>query len=359
MQDEITETIVGRIDTELRASEIDRARRKPPANLDAWELYQRGLWHFYKMTKEGNEEARTLFLKAVERDPNFALPYASIAITCFIEVTFDYGDNPAERLTQGLAAGERAVALDDKDGLTHFAHGRMLHMVGQGERAIAELEKCVALNPSMATGYLGLALTLNWYGRAADAIPRLDMAMRLSPQDQMLWAMQNVRSSCCNNLENYDEAVEWARKAINARADLFGPRLHLARAFAELDRLDEARVAIEEARRVKPGLSLSVIRRILPHHHPEYLERHIGALRKAGLPERTSTANSIPNTVSIGPAAASSRARSNAIERRPQGVNGGRTAPPSWSPAAGGQADVTRESGRTTRERRLLGVVRR
>ena len=43
LQDEITETIVGRVDTEVRVSEIDRARRKPPANLDAWDLYHRGL----------------------------------------------------------------------------------------------------------------------------------------------------------------------------------------------------------------------------------------------------------------------------------------------------------------------------
>ncbi len=47
----------------------------------------------------------------------------------------------------------------------------------------------------------------------------------------------------------------------------------------------QARVAIEAARRVKPDLSLSVMRDILPHFHPEYMERYIDVLRKAGLPE--------------------------------------------------------------------------
>ncbi len=51
------------------------------------------------------------------------------------------------------------------------------------------------------------------------------------------------------------------------------------------DRLDEARVAIEAARRVKPDLSLSVRGRLTPHLHSEYFERWIDALRKAGLPE--------------------------------------------------------------------------
>ncbi len=285
LQDEITETIVGRIDTELRASEIDRARRKPPASLDAWELYQRGLWHSYKTTKEGNEEARNLFHKAVERDPNFALAHAGIALTCHMDVLQGFGDNPAERLAKGLAAGKHAVAMDDKDGFTHYVLGRVLALAGQGDRAIADLEKSVALNPSFAHGYHGLGFTLNWYGRAADAIPMLDMAMRLSPHDPFLWSMQGTRAHCCNNLGNYDEAVEWARKAINTLADHLWPRLHLVVALVGQDRLDEARVAIEAARRVKPDLSLSVMRRLLPHVHPEYLERWIDALRKAGLPE--------------------------------------------------------------------------
>ena len=285
LQDEITETIVGRIDTELRASEINRARRKPPANLDTWEHYQRGLWHFFKLTKEGNEEARNLFRKAVERDPSFALAHAGIAFTCFSEVHYDYGDNPAECLAQGLAAGEQAVALGAMDGFTHFALGRVLALTGQGDRAVAELEKSVALNSSLAHGYHGLGTTLNWYGQATDAIPKLNMAMRLSPHDPLLWAMQCQRASCGNNLENYDEAEEWARKAANTRADKFWPHTHLAVALTGQNRRNEARVAIEVACRVKPDLSLSVISRLMPHYHPEYLVRRIDALREAGLPE--------------------------------------------------------------------------
>ena len=285
LQDEITETIVGRIDTELRFSEMDRARRKPPANLDAWELYQRGLWHNYKVTTEDNEAARNLFQKAVERDPNFAVAHAGIALTCFREINQGYGDNLADRLAQGLAAGEQAVALDDKDGSTHFALGRVLLLAGQGDRAIAELEKSVALYPSFAHGYFGLGHTLNWYGRAAEGITWLDMAMRLSPHDPSLWAMQTIRATCCINLKNYDEAVEWARKSANSDAKQFWPHIHMASALVGQGRQDEARTAIETARRLKPDLSLSVMKRTQPNYYPEYIERRIHFLREAGLPE--------------------------------------------------------------------------
>jgi len=285
LQDEITETVVGRIATEVGTSEMDRARRKPPANLDAWELFQRGLWHSYNVTKEDNEEARSLFGQAVERDPNFALAHGGVAYTCYLEVLHGFGENPGDCLAEGQAAGEQAIALDDRDGFGHFALGRILSMVGQGERAVAELEKSVALNPSFAHGYFGLGSTLVWYGRAADGIPRLDMAMRLSPHDPLLWAMQTFKASGCFNMENFEGAAEWAGKAAHASRARLWPELILAAALARQDRLDEAQAALETARRAKPDLSPAAIYGLAPHYDPEYLERLIDALRKVGLPQ--------------------------------------------------------------------------
>ena len=97
--------------------------------------------------------------------------------------------------------------------------------------------------------------------------------------------MQITRAFCCNNLENYDEGAEWARKAVNTRPDLFLHHTILAVARVGQGRPDEARIAIEEARRVKPDLSLSVMRRLLPHYHPEVLGCFIDDLAKAGLPD--------------------------------------------------------------------------
>ncbi len=109
--------------------------------------------------------------------------------------------------------------------------------------------------------------------------------MRLSPQDPMLWAMQAMRAACCISLEKYNEAEEWARKAVNVRPDLFQSQLYLALALVGLDRLDEARAAVEAAQRARPGLSISVYHQIVRHANTEFLGPRIAALRKAGLPE--------------------------------------------------------------------------
>ena len=86
------------------------------------------------------------------------------------------------------------------------------------------------------------------------------LGLGVNPAVDARFSLQAARDAAgdCNRLENYDEAVEWACKAIDARTDRLWPHLNLAVALAGQDRLDEARVAIEAARRVKPDLSLSI-----------------------------------------------------------------------------------------------------
>jgi adenylate cyclase len=66
VQDEITSTLVGAIEPELGKAERERARAKRPDDLRAWDLYQRGLWHAYKRTREDLAEAQHLFRQAIE-----------------------------------------------------------------------------------------------------------------------------------------------------------------------------------------------------------------------------------------------------------------------------------------------------
>jgi TolB-like protein len=79
VQDEIAETIVGAVEPELGKAERERAKAKRPENLDAWDLYQRGLWHLYRYTKEDLEEAKRLFRRAAELDPGLGVAFSGLA----------------------------------------------------------------------------------------------------------------------------------------------------------------------------------------------------------------------------------------------------------------------------------------
>src|SRR5258705_5983201 len=65
-------SVAGVIDPALAEAEQQRALRKPPERLDAWEAYQRGLWHFYQYTAQENQSALGFFRQAISLDPNFA-----------------------------------------------------------------------------------------------------------------------------------------------------------------------------------------------------------------------------------------------------------------------------------------------
>ncbi len=94
----------------------------------------------------------------------------------------------------------------------------------------------------------------------------------------------NLAGAYCS-LERWSDAEKWARKTVNARPDLPQVQMVIAFALVGQDRLEDARLAVEAARRARPDLSLAVVRHLLGHTPPEYLEPRIDALRKAGMPE--------------------------------------------------------------------------
>ncbi len=285
LQDEMTETLIAAIEPELGNAERERAIRKPPETLDAWTWFQRGLWHHYRFTKEDNAEAQVLFHKAIEIDPTFSRALAALAHALYWDTLFGYTDSPEQALAEALGLSRKAISLDDKEPFAHFAMGRVQTLKGELETAIAELEQAIELNPSFAHAYFGLGFALMLVGRPEDAIPQMDKAIRLNPHDPSIWTFLSGRSLALILLERHEEALEWSMKS--ARRANIGWLAHaiLASALGHLGRLDEARRAGGDMLDLKPDFSLSFITRTLPFKNPAHLERFLGGLRKAGLPE--------------------------------------------------------------------------
>ncbi|MDP7547798.1 MAG: adenylate/guanylate cyclase domain-containing protein, partial [Alphaproteobacteria bacterium] len=120
LQDELTEAISAQVNIELAGSERQISRRKT-RDLDAWDYYQRGMWHIYKTTREDMPEGRRLLTLAIERSPEFANAYAALAVVAVVETTLGFAQDPAATLAQGLRNAEKALALDDRDAYNHYA----------------------------------------------------------------------------------------------------------------------------------------------------------------------------------------------------------------------------------------------
>ena len=146
LQDEMVQIIAGALEPELNAVERERAVRKSPENLDAWELYQRALWHMWSFGKDGTATAIELFRKSIDADPSFALAYAYLGYTYYITVIMGYADDPKTRLEEGLIEVKKALKRDDKDAIPYFAIGRIQMLMGNHDASIASLEKSIELN---------------------------------------------------------------------------------------------------------------------------------------------------------------------------------------------------------------------
>jgi TolB-like protein/Tfp pilus assembly protein PilF len=288
VQDEITDTIAATLEPEISAAERERARRKPPAHLGSWELYQRGMWHLLRRHREDFTAARQLFGEAIELDPNFATAHAALAVSEFWQITHGFTDNADASRAELLASASCAVELDPRDSLAHSAMGLAFMEGREHTKAIAEHEHATALNPNSSFGQWCFGYALNFAGRHAEALAKFDLALRLSPRDPAAWSYFTLRASALYQLKRYDDAALAAEYAMRTQLiDVVWPLVHRSAALGQKGRRQEAEAGIYELRLRRPGLTIRAFC-AWPHNQSRTvrsLEHIVEGLRKAGLPE--------------------------------------------------------------------------
>jgi len=288
VQDAITDTISVVLDPEISHAERERARRRPPENLGAWELYQRGWWHLLRRNRENLAEARALLREAIALDPNFSSAHAALAISAFWLITHGLTTDAEVTRAELLGEATRAVELDPRDPLAQSALGVACMEHGEHGKAIAAHCIATTLNPNSALGQWCYGYALSRAERYAEAVERFDAAMRLSPRDPAMWSYLTLRASALYQLGDYQAAATAARDATRAPVvDLIWPLVHLAASLGRLGQCEEAARAIESLHAIRPGLTIGQFL-AWPHSRSRPAaasERVAGGLRAAGLPE--------------------------------------------------------------------------
>jgi adenylate cyclase len=285
VQDEVTRAIVTAIEPQLASTERERARRKPPESLDAWECYQRGLWHLYRHKAEDSAKGQDLFRRAIEHDPGFAPPHAALAFSLYYDVVGGLVSDPGDRLERALDEARAAIAADERDAFAHEVLARTLLMCGEHDASIAAHKTSLRLNPNYANAHHGLAFALCFTGQPEDALREFDEAMRLSPHDPLMWAFQIVKSFALTLLKRYDEALVWAKRSQQSPDASVWAYFGAAISLVYLDRMEEAREALQKAFAIKPDMSKAYFEQIFNFKNPEDMAHVMTALHKAGLPE--------------------------------------------------------------------------
>src|SRR6185437_7419869 len=155
LQDQLAESVVGAIATQLERAEIHRAKLKPTDSLDAYDCYLRGLASFHRHTRQAMDEALPFFHKAIELDPEYAAAYG-MAAWCHCWRKLNRWMTDGKRETADAAAlAHRAIELGRNDAiaLARGAHA-LGHFGGGIDRCNDLLDHALALDPNLAAAWL-------------------------------------------------------------------------------------------------------------------------------------------------------------------------------------------------------------
>jgi TolB-like protein len=287
LQDRVAAHVVGEIEPRLNQVELDRARRKPAADLDAYDYYLRALANGYLMTKEESGEVLRLAHKAIELDPGFASAYGIAAWFHTRRAVNKWTDDGVRERADALRMARRAAELGKEDAFCLAFAGYTFTFAGrQTEHGATLADRAVELNPNLAlawgiNGWLRLVL-----GQPDIAIERMARAMRLSPLDPFMRQWQSATAIAYFLSDRYDEALSWAAQALRPDPDFATPWRVTAASHALAGHAEEAKAACARLRELEPLLRISNFRDVVaPYRRPSDLAKWEVGLRMAGLPE--------------------------------------------------------------------------
>jgi len=280
LQDEVTQQIVRAMAVKLTEAEKVRLGRAPTEVLEAYDLVLRGTVERHRTTREGNAEARRLFVKALDLDPNYASAYLGLAWTHLQSWQLLWSTD-RESLERARELGEKAIALNDTLVGAYHVLSQVELWMKEHDRAIALAERAVALAPNDADGYETLAEILGWSGRPEESIGQIRHAMRLNPHYPFfyLWTLGHGYYLTGRRQEALDAFARLVQENPN-----FPPAYaYRAVLFGELGRVKEARESWEKAGRLSPGASMLNLRDRIPYKRPVDLDRLLSAAHRAGM----------------------------------------------------------------------------
>ena len=262
---------------------VERGLDRDLIHLNAYDTYLRGRWFADLYTKDGYEQAHRLFERAIELDPNFAAAHASLSLLEFFGWEHELSADVAD-LAHAFELARKAVSLDETLPVAHAVLGWMhLWWERDHDKAIAEAELAVTLDPNDAVGHAWLAEILTLSGRPGDAFAPIQKALRLDPQSSTVprWTLAHAYYQS----GRHDQAAK-ALQEVAALNPRFQPaRLILVSAYAETGRDEEARAEAGEIMKLWPDISLAAREKRWPFKNRATLERIMVNCRNAGLPE--------------------------------------------------------------------------
>ena len=284
LQEDISRTVAAVVEPAVRDAEIERARRKPPVNLSAYDLYLRALPHLWAGTGGDNRKATELLRQSLRLDPTRPPTLAALAWGLVMASPLGADASPETKI-EALGLARRAVEQDGTDAFAQAVYGFALFgPVGENDQGRIHSKEAVRLNPSSAFAWGVLGMIGSMGGDYENAIECLDRSLVLSPYDNMLHLWMTGLTSACFALGRHEEGITWARKSVQHNPGNGTGHRMLAANLAAAGRLEEARDVTRQRDAVQMT-TIQELRAMRFFKQDEVLERYLAAQRMAGIVE--------------------------------------------------------------------------
>ncbi len=279
LQDDIIQTIVRTLAIKIETAELSRVLHKNTTNYQAYDYFIRGNGYLLHRTRTAAGKARKLFEKAIELDPQFASAYTALGWSYHLQVEYGWTEFIEQASQRAVSLARKALSLDDFQPSAHMLLGSVYIRKGQYDLAIAELQQALDMNPNDAGIFNEMGEVLLYAGQTDDAIRFMKMGLRFNPIATPGIYMELGLAYYLK--ERYDDAVKIAQQGLAKKPDFVGYHVVIAAAYAQLGRVEDAKLSGQEVLRRHPFFEVesygTIFRNLSDRKHLRE------GLRKAGL----------------------------------------------------------------------------
>ncbi|MGZ6202986.1 MAG: tetratricopeptide repeat protein [Thermodesulfobacteriota bacterium] len=287
LQDEIVLKILTAVQVKLalgteafRVEKYSEKYYKGKQGLDCYLKLMAAVPQFARGNIESNNQARRMIEEEIAMCPENPLGYMYLGWVNLFDYILANTKSPRETIEKGVELAQKALAMDDSIAVAHALLGELYAYTREYDKAIAEAERGVALNPGGMTCVRAYGLCLCYAGRPEEAIPVLEKAIRISPSFH--WSYLHL-GLALGMMGRFEEAVSAFKKAIQLEPNNIDSHIQLAATYSLMGREKEARAEAAEVLRINPKFSVESWKKRSPYKDQSETDRIIAALRKAGL----------------------------------------------------------------------------
>ena len=283
MQDEITQEVIISLDVQLIHREQDRIWFSRLDSTEARESFLRGISHLYSFTKEDNAAARRMFEDVYRIQPEVVHGPSIVGLTHWLDAFFGWSDTRSQSFEQAKGWAEKAIGYEENNGLGHAVLGHMRLLEGRHDEALALCQAAADIRASCPLAFGLLASVQNYCGDSHAAVKNVKDALhmeRIFPT----WLV-NVLATSYRDDGKVGLSVPAAREAVRLSPEETDARVILCSDYKLEGRGDEANETAREILSIDPAFRLSTYAESQPYKHSGTLDRLIGTLHEAGLPD--------------------------------------------------------------------------